>query len=109
MTAPVPADGGAATGGLGEEARQYRNPDGTDEQHRPLYLLCYFQPLDGRIVGCDRVKGHLGPHSWETEALIAQARAEGAAEARRDAITRLTGFGVDPAVIEHFRSLLPQT
>ena len=30
-----------------------------------LYELCWQQPDDGRLVACDRKKGHLGRHSWE--------------------------------------------
>lgn len=35
-----------------------------DDQHRPLYRLCYLQPDDGRLIGCDRQLGHMGAHSW---------------------------------------------
>lgn len=27
--------------------------------------LCWVQPDDGRLVGCDRARGHKGDHSWE--------------------------------------------
>ena len=28
-------------------------------------VLCWEQPTDGRLIACDRKKGHQGAHSWE--------------------------------------------
>jgi hypothetical protein len=103
VTAPVPADGGAATGGLGEEARaallsELASAVQAAVNADPVALYRLTEDEAGDLV-C-RIAENVLP-------LLTWARAEGAAEARRDAITRLTGFGVDPAVVEHFRSLLP--
>lgn len=46
----------------GDHRRQLLGPSELMGRHHDAF--CWVQPHD-RMVACDRVWGHLGPHSWE--------------------------------------------